>query len=141
MNASVNLANTWPRSGVLLQAAAGVALTVTGGISILWPIIQGRHGMRRTRHVIAVMVVATALCADRAVAAAPASSSHARTATPKSLAARITTSFRQTLPSVRLQPSRTMESVAKHPLSIREEESGIRSDFSPFQFRLPPPVR
>ena len=88
---------------------------------------------------IAVVVVATALCAaDRpAVAAAP---SH-RAAAPKSLASRITTSFRQTVPSVRLQPSRTMESVAKYPLTIREEASGVRSSFSPFQFRLPPPVR
>ena len=92
----------------------------------------------RTRHVIAVVVVATALCAaDRAVAAVP---SH-RTVAPKSLASRITTSFRQTVPSVRLQPTRTMESVAKYPLSIREEASGVRSSFSPFQFRLPPPVR
>jgi hypothetical protein len=95
--------------------------------------------MRRTKHVIAVMVVATALCADRAVAAAPASS-HARTATSKSLASRITTSFRQTLPSVRLQPGRTMESAGNFPLPIRESASGVRSEFSPFQFRLPPPA-
>ena len=95
--------------------------------------------MRRTRHVIAVMVVATALCADRAVAAAP--TAHARTTTSKSLASRITTSFRQTLPSVRLQPARTLETVAKYPLSVREEASGVRSDFSPFQFRLPPPQK
>ena len=94
--------------------------------------------MRRTRHVIAVMVVATALCADRAVAAAPA---HARTPAPKSLASRITTSFRQQVPSVRLQPTRTMESAASFPLPIRETASGVRSELSPFQFRLPPPNR
>ena len=88
---------------------------------------------------IAVVVVATALCAaDRAaVAATPAH----RTAVPKSLASRITTSFRQTVPSVRLQPARTMESAAKHPLAIRHTASGVRSYFSPFQFRLPPPIR
>jgi hypothetical protein len=34
-----------------------------------------------------------------------------------------------------------MESVAKFPLAIREEASGVRSEFSPFQFRLPPPAR
>ena len=94
--------------------------------------------MRRTRHVIAVMVVATALCADRAVSAAPA---QARSATPKSLAARITTSFRQQVPSVRLQPTRTTESAASYPLPIRETASGVRAELSPFQFRLPPPAR
>jgi hypothetical protein len=88
--------------------------------------------------VIAVMVVATALCADRAVASAP---THSRTAAPKSLASRITTSFRQTVPSVRLQPGRTMESASNFPLPIRETASGVRSDYSPFQFRLPPPAR
>jgi hypothetical protein len=94
--------------------------------------------MRRTRHVIAVMVVATALCADRAVAAAPA---QARAAAPKSLASRITTSFRQQVPSVRLQPARSLESAASFPLPICETASGVRSQFSPFQFRLPPPTR
>lgn len=84
------------------------------------------------------MVVATALCADRAVTAAPASQS--RTVPARSLASRITTSFRQTIASVRLQPGRAMESAASFPLPIREEASGVRSDFSPFQFRLPPPA-
>jgi len=83
-------------------------------------------------------VVATALCADRAVASAPALS---RTTPSRSLASRITTSFRRTVPSVRLQPTRTMESAANFPLPIRETASGVRSDFSPFQFRLPPPTR
>jgi hypothetical protein len=83
------------------------------------------------------MVVATALCADRAVASAP----QARTTPNRSLASRITTSFRQTVPSVRLQPSRTMESPASFPLPICETASGVRSQFSPFQFRLPPPLR
>ncbi len=86
----------------------------------------------------AVVVVATALCADRAVASAPA---QARSTPARSLASRITTSFRQTVPSVRLQPSRTLESAANHPLPIRETASGVRSNFSPFQFRLPPPLR
>ena len=83
------------------------------------------------------MVVATALCADRAVAAAP----QARTIAPKSLAARITTSFRQQVPAVRLQPARSMETAASFPLPIRETARGVRGEFSPFQFRLPPPAR
>jgi hypothetical protein len=95
--------------------------------------------MRRTRQVIAVMVVATALCADRAVASAPA---QARATQTKSLASRITTSFRQTVPaSVQLAPARTAELASTFPLAICETASGVRSEFSPFQFRLPPPVR
>jgi hypothetical protein len=113
-------------------------LTLTGDISILWPIFEQQQTMRRTKHVIAVMVVATALCADRAIASAPTSS---RSAPARSLASRITTSFRQTVPAVRLQPGRTMESAASHPLPICEIASGVRSEFSPFQFRLPPPIR
>jgi hypothetical protein len=94
--------------------------------------------MRRTRHVIAVMVVATALCADRAVSAAP----QARTPAP-SFATRIARSFGQSVPSVRvqLQPARIAESAKSFPLPIREAASGVRDDLSPFQFRLPPPTR
>ena len=90
----------------------------------------------RTRHVIAVMVVATALCADRAVAAAP----HARTAPSRSLASRITTSFRQQVTRTYLVPARTSEKVTSTRLPIAATASGVRSDFSPFQFRLPPPA-
>jgi hypothetical protein len=92
---------------------------------------------RTTRQVIAVMVVATALCADRAVASAP----HARVQPSRSFASRLATSLRQTVPpSVRLQPVRTLESVRSFPLPIGEAASGVRSELSPFQFRLPPPT-
>jgi hypothetical protein len=92
---------------------------------------------RRTRHVIAVMVVATALCADRTVSAA----SQVRTprAQPRSLASRITTSFRQTVAPVRLQPARTGEEAKSLPLPIRQAAGGVRDEYAPFQFRLPPP--
>jgi hypothetical protein len=92
---------------------------------------------QRTRHVIAVMVVATALCADRAVAAAPSS----RSAPSRSLASRITTSFRQQVTRTYLVPARTSETVGSFRLPIRETASGVRSQFSPFQFRLPPPQK
>ena len=90
----------------------------------------------RTRHVIAVMVVATALCADRAVAAAP----HARATPSRSLASRITTSFRQQVTRTYLAPTRTGEKVTSFRLPICDTARGVRSDFSPFQFRLPPPA-
>ena len=95
--------------------------------------------MRRTKHVIAVMVVATALCADRTVSAA--TQVRSPRAQPRSLASRITTSFRQTVVPVRLQPARTGEQAKSLPLPIREAASGVRDEFAPFQFRLPPPAK
>ncbi|MEO6434344.1 MAG: hypothetical protein ABIP55_01095 [Tepidisphaeraceae bacterium] len=95
--------------------------------------------MRKTRHVIAVMVVATALCADRSIAFAP---HPARTPARSSLGSRIATSFRQSVaPSMQLRPARTLEIARSFPLPIREAASGVRSEFSTFQFRLPPPAR
>jgi len=89
--------------------------------------------------VIAVVVVATALCADRPAAAA------AQPRVPgKSLATRIASSFRQVVPPARvqLQPARTGERTSSFAPPIREASSGVRgSDFSPVQFRLPPPTR
>lgn len=83
------------------------------------------------------MVVATALCADRAIAAAP----QTRVQPSRSFASRLTTNLRQSVaPSVRLLPVRTLEIAADFPLPIGETASGVRSQFSPFQFRLPPPT-
>jgi hypothetical protein len=90
---------------------------------------------QRTRHVIAVMVVATALCADRSLAATP----HVRTAPSRSLASRITTGLRQQVTRTYLVPARTSEKVTSTRLPIAATATGVRSDFSPFQFRLPPP--
>jgi len=94
---------------------------------------------RRTKHVIAVMVVATALCADRSVSAAPVlrpqSQGFART-----FASNLTTSLRRAVASTRVESVRTNESAPKLALPIRETASGVRSEFSPFQFRLPPPA-
>src|SRR5205809_4748345 len=98
--------------------------------------------MRRTRQVIAVMVVATALCAAErtqaalpAVVARPQSHGLART-----LAQKLTSSFRQTVSVVRVVGVRAEECAPSFALPIREAASGVRSDFSPFQFRLPPPT-
>ena len=97
--------------------------------------------MRRTQHVIAVVVVATALCADRAVA----SSAQARPAPrvpSRSLASRITTGFKQVVaPRPALLAARTSERVSLFPLPIREAASGVRGELTPLQFPLPPPMR
>ena len=99
--------------------------------------------MRRTKHVIAVMVVATALCADRsALAAAPQVRPQPSQGFARGLASRITSSFRQTVAPVRMLSTWTGEGAQAFPLPIRQAASGVRSaEVSPFQFRLPPPVR
>ena len=96
--------------------------------------------MRRTKHVIAVMVVATALCADRAATAAPQARPEATPSLARKIASRITRSFRQTVASVSMFRARTGEKAQTFALLIRQAASGVRFEFSPFQFRLPPPV-
>ena len=95
--------------------------------------------MRRTRHVIAVMVVATALCADRSVSAAPIarpqSAGFART-----FASKLTTSLRRAVaPAAPVQSVRMVESASVAAQPVRDAASGLHPTFSPFQFRLPPP--
>jgi hypothetical protein len=97
--------------------------------------------MRRSRHVLAAVVVATALCADRASAAAPQVrpqvSQLART-----VANKLTSSFRRVVPTVRFVENRR-EGVCDASESMRTE---VRTPIvhatlgSPFQFRLPPPT-
>ena len=96
--------------------------------------------MQRTRHVIAVVVVATALCADRTVSAAPQARPNPRTQS-RSLASRLTTGLKQSIAPARpLVSARTGERVLSFPLPIAHAASGVRFEFSPFQFRLPPPA-
>jgi hypothetical protein len=99
--------------------------------------------MRRTRQVIAVMEVATALCAAErspAALAAPVSSRPNTAGFARTLAQKLTSSFRQSVSVVRVQPVRADETASTFPLAIREEASGVRADLSPFQFPLPPPT-
>jgi len=97
--------------------------------------------MQRTRHVIAVVVVATALCADRGMASA----AHARPSTkpqPRSLASRIATGLKRTIaPATPVLSVRTSERVTSFPLPIREAASGVREPLSPLQLPQPPPRR
>jgi hypothetical protein len=96
--------------------------------------------MRRTKHVIAVMVVATALCADRSLSAAPAPRGEVSEGLARSFASKLTSNLRRAVaPTVSVEPARSNETVRPFALPIREEASGIRSELSPFQFRLPPP--
>jgi hypothetical protein len=95
---------------------------------------------RRTRHVIAVMVVATALCADRSVSAAPVARPLSQ-GLARTFASKLTTSLRRAVATSRVQVVRSVEAAPVFAPPIREAASGVRSQFSPFQFRLPPPSR
>lgn len=95
--------------------------------------------MQRTKHVIAVMVVATALCADRDLSAAQVHKPIS--ATNRSFVSRLTSNLRQSVAPVRMLAVRTDERAIARPTLIREAASGVRGEFSPFQFRLPPPAR
>jgi len=58
----------------------------------------------------------------------------------RTLAQKLTSSFRQTVSVVRVVPVRAEVDAPSFALPIREATSGVRTDFSPFQFRLPPPT-
>jgi hypothetical protein len=96
--------------------------------------------MKRTKHVIAVVVVATALCADRSLSAAPVPRSADTSAgLARSFASKLTSNLRRAVAPIVSVPTRSDEQVQTFAPAIREEASGIRVELSPFQFRLPPP--
>jgi hypothetical protein len=107
--------------------------------------------MRRTRQVLAVMVVTTALCADRAASAAPVvfggatTRSHAaggRQTLAGRLVTRLSQTFRQVVPSAApLQARQVTLAVTLAPRALADQSLGVPSfPISPFQFRLPPPT-
>ena len=109
--------------------------------------------MRKTRTIVAVTLLATALCADRAVAVAAARGADAslpaggrdRTQNPagqQTFAQRLTRSLRQVIPAMRLHQTRR-DGLA--PIDVRgnvehAQSSGRGVECTPFQFRLPPPA-
>lgn len=96
--------------------------------------------MRNARHVIAVTLVATAICADRVTAAAPVQQPMAQFA--GRLMERLTVTLRRVLPATSLyEPRRLTMRPVKDP--VRPAGAAIRVPhltLSPFQFRLPPPL-
>jgi hypothetical protein len=97
--------------------------------------------MRNARHLIAVTLMATALCADRAIPAAPTQTPSANLATR--LIERLTVSLRGVVPNARLyQPRRFgLRPADERPAAALTLDSDLKSvPLSPFQFRLPPPL-
>jgi hypothetical protein len=97
--------------------------------------------MNRTRRILVVTFVATALFADRFGAAAPLIRPQ-MAQTVRQIAGRLVISFRRVVPSVRFNPLRREERLASAtPVRLADTAQLVHPiEFSPFQFRLPPPV-
>jgi hypothetical protein len=101
--------------------------------------------MRRTRRkILAVMLVATALCADRGLASTPARPQAVVPAGSRAgrlidrLSRGLSRSVSVTLPR---QDRRPAEQVATPPAApVDRLSNAAHRPVSPFQFRLPPPV-
>jgi hypothetical protein len=104
--------------------------------------------MRRTRHVLVMTLVATALCADRVATAAPQLRAQLQQASAdpiarlaNHLATKLSGTFRRVASVARLNPS-TRDRLAPQ---ARPENDAVApvglhlAQGNPFQFRLPPP--
>jgi hypothetical protein len=102
--------------------------------------------MRATRQVLAVVVVTTALCADRAAAAAPLAGPEAVQVTGLNFAGRLVSrlsqTFRRVIPnSAPLEARQPRPAAPAHPERLADQSLHVQPPpISPFQFRLPPPV-
>jgi hypothetical protein len=98
--------------------------------------------MNRTRRVLMVAMVATALSADRLAAAAPAARPQVSQAA-RQFAGRLVGSFRRAIPAVRLREFRREEvAVCRPARSVAPEPQALTPfDASPTQYRLPPPLQ
>lgn len=97
--------------------------------------------MRQTRTIVAVTLLATALCADRATAAAPAH----RLDTAQSsgtFAQRLTVSLRRVVPAMRFVPDRQQTFTMPAPARNMGDDQAVLplAQGTPFEFRLPPPL-
>ncbi len=99
--------------------------------------------MKRTRHILAMTLMATALCADRMATAAPEIRFHLQVASDPIawLATKWSLRFCRVVPAVRLHQARREGPLNDAPGEPPEVLSVIvhRVEGSPFQFRLPPP--
>ena len=98
--------------------------------------------MRKTRKVLAVALVATALCADRMGALSPRQAQEGTlTQVARRVVVRLTVSFRQAVPGVRIHQVRQEgESTPQRIVAEPAEPMVHLVQGSPFQFRLPPPA-
>jgi hypothetical protein len=96
--------------------------------------------MKRTRQVLAIALVATALCADRAVASAPSLRPQVSSAAGK-LVTRLSVSFKRVVPAVRVYENRRDGAVSQaNDFPVRDLPVAVSARLSPLLLRLPPPA-
>jgi hypothetical protein len=89
---------------------------------------------------LAVTLVATALCADRAMAS-PAPQMPDVSVGQRTLVGRLSVSFRRCVPAIRLlETRRDLDRPALTVVPMPELPAIAPATVSPFQFRLPPPL-
>lgn len=96
--------------------------------------------MRRLGNILAVTLVALALCADRATAAAPAVRPHISQVT-RQVVRQVTKRFQRVVPAVKIVQDR-QEGLRRvtSPVFPPQTPAGLHDTATtPFQFRLPPP--
>jgi hypothetical protein len=95
----------------------------------------------KTRHLVAITLVATALCADRALSAAPVLRPQVATAAGK-LVSRLSVSLRRVVPSVRVYESRRDGLADSYVKSSWTSDASVRlgAELSPLLLHLPPPT-
>ena len=98
--------------------------------------------MKQTRQVVAIALVAAALCADRAVAAAPTVRPQVASAAGR-LVARLSNRFQRVVPAIRVYELRRDGVVGNSSLRLPSHAiAGIPglSELSPLLLNLPPPA-
>jgi hypothetical protein len=97
--------------------------------------------MRQFRNILAVTLVAMALCADRATAAAPAVRPQISQVT-RQVVRQLTRRFQHVVPAVKMVQDRqeTLARVPSHDLPLDLPACLHAVESTPFHFRLPPPL-
>ena len=100
--------------------------------------------MKRTRQVLVMTLVATALCADRVATSAPEIRAQLQPAADPiaRLATKLSVTFRRVVPAVRLHQVRSEGETTPTPVCLATVRPMAvhAAEGSPFQFRLPPPL-
>ena len=97
--------------------------------------------MSRTRQILAVVAVTTALCADQVALAAPVQRPQVAEMAAR-LVDRLSQTFRRAVPNaVRpIDRSRVQTDAPSAPVAEPVAVLALNCELSPFQFRLPPPL-
>jgi hypothetical protein len=96
--------------------------------------------MKRTPHYLAIALVATALCADRAMAASPVVRRPAESVASR-IVAKLTVSLRRVAPSIRLGEFRQGAAASAVVVLIEPQSARLHgARLSPLLLHLPPPI-